>query len=91
MSIYAFFFMTLRRGRDRMLVGFITIYAISCEFEPRSGKVCSIQHYVILICINFDLHIYNYVLAMCQKNIFFKRFTKFVILCLLMTTSEKAI
>ena len=41
------------RGRDHMVVGFITIYAISgyhykrCEFESRSGKVCSMQHYVI--------------------------------------------
>ena len=36
-----------------MVVGFITTYAISsyhhygCEFEPRSGEVYSIQHYVI--------------------------------------------
>jgi hypothetical protein len=40
-----------------MVVGFITTYAISasppppsperCEFEPRSGEVKSIQHYVI--------------------------------------------
>jgi hypothetical protein len=42
-----------RRGRDCMVVGFITIYAISafhhlrCEFEPRSSNVKSIQHYVI--------------------------------------------
>jgi hypothetical protein len=36
-----------RRGRDRMVVGFITTYAISCEFESRSGEVYSIQHYVI--------------------------------------------
>jgi hypothetical protein len=44
---------TLRRGRDRMVVGFATTYAISayhqsrCEFESRSGDVFSIQHYVI--------------------------------------------
>ena len=40
------------RGCDRMVVGFITIYAISayhhsCKFETRSGKVFSIQHYMI--------------------------------------------
>ena len=40
-----------RRGRDRMIVGFTTTYAISdyhhwcCEFESRSERV--IQHYVI--------------------------------------------
>ena len=39
-----------RRGRDRFIVGFTTIYAISayhhlrCEFELRSGEVYSIQH-----------------------------------------------
>ena len=42
-----------RRGRDRMVVGFTTTYAISayhhyrCELEPRSGEVFSIQHCVI--------------------------------------------
>ena len=42
-----------RRGRDRMEVGFTTTCAISayhhysCEFEPRSWDVYSIQHYVI--------------------------------------------
>jgi hypothetical protein len=41
------------RGRDRMLVGFITTYAISAyhhyrrEFEPRSYEAYLIQHYVI--------------------------------------------
>ena len=40
-------------GRDRMVVGFTTTYAISvwqhwsCEFESRSGEVYSIKHYVI--------------------------------------------
>jgi len=40
-----------RCGRDRMVVGFTTIYAISayhhwcCEFESRSGP--GLQHYVI--------------------------------------------
>ena len=40
-----------RRGRDHMVVGFTTAYAISfyhhwsCEFESRSGK--GVQHYVI--------------------------------------------
>ena len=42
-----------RRGRDRVVVGFINTYAISayhhlsCEFESHSGEVYSIQHYVI--------------------------------------------
>jgi hypothetical protein len=40
-------------GRDRMVVGFTTTYAISayhhwcCKFESRSGEVYSIQCYVI--------------------------------------------
>jgi hypothetical protein len=36
-----------RRGRDRMVVGFTTTYAISAcsKFESRSGR--SVQHYVI--------------------------------------------
>jgi len=40
-----------RRGRDRMVVGFTTTYAISayhhwcCEFESWSGR--GVQHYVI--------------------------------------------
>jgi len=40
-------------GRDRIVVGFITTYAISayhhllCELESRPGEVYSIQHYVI--------------------------------------------
>ena len=40
-----------RRGRDRMVVGFTTSYAIGayhhwcCEFEFRSGQ--GVQHYVI--------------------------------------------
>jgi len=43
-----------RRGRDRMVVGFTTTYAISayhhwcCEFESRSGR--GVQHYVIKVC-----------------------------------------
>ena len=42
-----------RSVRDRIIVGFITTYAISAyyhlrwEFEPRTGEVLSIQHYVI--------------------------------------------
>ena len=42
----------VRRGRDRMTVGFITIYAIStyrhhrCEFELRSYEVYLMQHFV---------------------------------------------
>jgi hypothetical protein len=44
----------IRRGRDRMVVGFTTTYAISayhhwcCEFESRSGRGV---HYVIKIII----------------------------------------
>ena len=40
-------------GRDCMVVGFTTTYAISvyhhysCEYEPVHGKVFSMQHYVI--------------------------------------------
>jgi len=40
-----------RRGRTRMVDGFITANAINayhhwcCEFEPRSGR--GVQHYVI--------------------------------------------
>ena len=40
-----------RRGRDRMVVGYTAIYAISayhhwcCEFKYRSGR--GVQHYVI--------------------------------------------
>jgi len=39
-----------RRGRDRMVVGFTTMYTISayhhwcCELESRSGR--GVQHYV---------------------------------------------
>ena len=37
-----------RRGGERMVVGFITSYAISrYEFESCSGEVYVIQHYVI--------------------------------------------
>ena len=44
-------FHKLRRGRDRMVVGYTTTYAISvyhhccCEFESRSRR--GVQHYVI--------------------------------------------
>jgi hypothetical protein len=43
----------VRHGRDRMVVGFTTTYAIhayhhwSCEYESHSDEVYSIQHYVI--------------------------------------------
>ena len=46
-----------RRGRDRMVVGFITTYAISayhhwcCEFESRRGR--GVQHYVIKFVSDF--------------------------------------
>ena len=42
-----------RRGHCRMVVGFITTYAMRiyhhqcCEFESSSGEVYSIKHYVI--------------------------------------------
>jgi hypothetical protein len=41
------------RGRNHIVGEFTTTYVISayhhvrCEFEPRSGEVYSIQHYVI--------------------------------------------
>ena len=44
-----------RRGRDRMVVGYTTAYAISAyhhwsyDFESRSGEVYSIQKYVIKV------------------------------------------
>jgi hypothetical protein len=47
-----------RRGRDRMVVGYITTYAISvyhhlrCEFQFHSGEMYSIQHYVIKFVID---------------------------------------
>jgi hypothetical protein len=51
--IHTFIMMTSwgRHGRDRMVVGFTTTYAISgyhhrcCEFKSRSGR--GVQHYVI--------------------------------------------
>ena len=51
---------SLRRGRDRMVVGFTTIYAISanhhssCEFESLSDEVYSIQHFVIKFVSDFQ-------------------------------------
>jgi hypothetical protein len=42
-----------RSGRHRLVIWFITIWAISayhhqrCEIEPRTGEVYSVQHYVI--------------------------------------------
>ena len=48
-----FIIFTGRRGRDHMIVGFTTTYAISthhhwnCEFESHSGEVYSIQYYVM--------------------------------------------
>jgi len=50
MNIYICTMSRGRRGRDRMVVGFTTTYAISayrhwcCEFESRSGR--GVQHYV---------------------------------------------
>ena len=44
-----------RRGRDCMVVGFITVYAISayhdysCEFKPRSGEVYNIMWYSLSV------------------------------------------
>ena len=51
--MYNYYYTKHRGCRDRMVVGFTTIYAISayhhkrCEFESCSGEVYSIQHYVI--------------------------------------------
>ena len=36
-----------RRGRDRMVVGFTTTYAISTYHNQRSNPTQAIQHYVI--------------------------------------------
>jgi hypothetical protein len=46
-------FNNISHGHDRMVVGFITTYAIGsyhlkrCEFKSWSGEVYSLQHYVI--------------------------------------------
>ena len=48
-----------RHGRHHIVGEFTSIYAISayhhirCEFEPRSGEVYSIQHYVIKFVSDF--------------------------------------
>jgi hypothetical protein len=45
-----YIYIDLRGCHDRMVVGFITTYAIRqflMSFESRSGKMYSIQHYVI--------------------------------------------
>ena len=39
-------------GHDRMVVRFITTYSVAM-FEPRSGEVYSIQHYVIKFVCDF--------------------------------------
>jgi hypothetical protein len=55
---FIFIFMWGRRGRDRLVVGFTTICAISayhhwyCEFESRSGR--GVQHYVISLRVTCD-------------------------------------
>ena len=52
-AVRGVYFWRDRRGRDHMVVGFTTTYAISayhhlrCEFEPCLGEVYWIQHYVI--------------------------------------------
>jgi len=49
-SVVVVFFWGGGRGRDRIVVGFTTTYAISayhhwcCEFESRSGR--GVQHYL---------------------------------------------
>jgi hypothetical protein len=51
------------RGRIHMIIGFITTYAISayhhhhCEFESRSGKVYSMQHYVINLSVTCHMSV----------------------------------
>jgi hypothetical protein len=59
--IWAHLFELRSRGRrDRMVVGFITTYAIgsyhhwSCESECCSGEASSIQHYVIKFLVTCD-------------------------------------
>jgi len=66
------------RGHDCMVVGFITSCAINayhhyhCEFKSCSGKVYSIQHYVIkyvsdLRQVSGFLHQYNWPPRYCWK------------------------
>ena len=58
-----------RLASDRMVVGFITVYAISahhqkrCEFELRPDEVYSIQHYVKKFAI--DLRHSHFVAIVC--------------------------
>jgi hypothetical protein len=59
----------VHRGRDRIIVGITTTYAISayhhsrCEFESRWGEVYSIHHYVIKF-VNDMRHINGFLLAL---------------------------
>ena len=51
--MYDWYWYTSCRGRDRMVVGFTTTYAVSAtnfvSLNPVHGEVYSIQHYVIKI------------------------------------------
>jgi len=58
--IVVWYFLFFRVRRLRMVVEFITTYAISayypqrCEFESRSGEVYWIQHHVISLSVTCD-------------------------------------
>ena len=60
-----------RRGHDRMVVGFTTIYSIGayhhtrCEFESWSGVVYSVQHYVIKLSVT------------CSRSVVFAEYSGF--------------
>jgi len=54
-------------GRDRIVVEFTTTYVSAvydhsrCEFESRSDKVHSIQHYVINLSVTFGMYVIFFV------------------------------
>jgi len=63
-----------RRGRDRMAIGFTTIYATSvfhqhsCEFQTHPCEVFSIQHYVGSSANKTDCHYMNQILLKVMTN-----------------------
>jgi hypothetical protein len=63
------------RGRDRMVVGFTTTYAISAyyrfEFESCSGNVCLTQHYVINLSVPCDRLVVSIFAVFLFFNIFY--------------------
>jgi hypothetical protein len=80
------------RGHDRMVAGFINTHAISvyhhkrCEFEPCSGEVYSIQHYVIKFVSDLrqvGLH-YNITSRTCRSGHLLITVTFVLSLCILL-------